>query len=112
MFAQERDRIRIGIWVEIATPSHGPLGWGPACRLPGGGVEDLGGGVLPQVRLHDARHTCATLMHLQGVPIALVAAWLGHADISFTMRTYVHAQADALELAARSFAARTSSADR
>ena len=32
---------------------------------------------VPQVRLHDARHTCATLMHLQGVPIALVAAWLG-----------------------------------
>jgi integrase len=50
-------------------------------------------------------------MHLQGVPIALVAAWLGHADISFTMRTYVHAQADALELAARSFAERTSSAE-
>jgi integrase len=59
---------------------------------------------VPQIRLHDARHTCATLMHLQGVPIALVAAWLGHADISFTMRTYVHAQPEALELAARSFA--------
>ena len=59
---------------------------------------------VPQIRLHDARHTCATLMHLQGVPIALVAAWLGHADVSFTMRTYVHAQPEALELAARSFA--------
>jgi len=47
---------------------------------------------VPQIRLHDARHTCATLMHLQGVPIALVAAWLGHADVSFTLRTYVHAQ--------------------
>jgi Phage integrase family len=57
---------------------------------------------VPQIRLHDARHTCATLMHLQGVPIALVAAWLGHADVSFTLRTYVHAQPDALELAARS----------
>ena len=59
---------------------------------------------VPQVRLHDARHTCAPLMHLQGVPIALVAAWLGHADVSFTLRTYVHAQPDALGLAARSFA--------
>ena len=59
---------------------------------------------VPQIRLHDARHTCATLMHLQGVPIALVAAWLGHADVSFTMRTYVHAQPEALTLAARSFA--------
>jgi integrase len=59
---------------------------------------------VPQVRLHDARHTCATLMHLQGVPIALLAAWLGHADVSFTLRTYLHAQPEALELAARSFA--------
>jgi len=65
---------------------------------------------VPQVRLHHARHTCATLMHLQGVPIALVAAWLGHADVSFTLRTYVHAQPEALELAARSFAPPTSSA--
>jgi integrase len=58
---------------------------------------------VPQIRLHDARHTCATLMHLQGVPIALVAAWLGHADVSFTLRTYVHAQPEALAVAARSF---------
>ncbi|WP_424751760.1 site-specific integrase [Mycobacterium sp.] len=64
---------------------------------------------VPLVRLHDARHTCATLMHLQGVPIVLVAAWLGHADVSFTLRTYVHAQPEALELAARSFAPPTSS---
>jgi len=69
-------------------------------------IKDLD---VPQVRLHDARHTCATLMHLQGVPIALVAAWLGHADVSFTLRTYVHAQPEALELAARSFAPPTSS---
>jgi integrase len=65
---------------------------------------------VPQVRLHDARHTCATLMHLQGDPIALVAAWLGHADVSFTLRTYVHAQPEALNLAASSFAPPTSSA--
>jgi integrase len=70
-------------------------------------IKDL---EVPQVRLHDARHTCPTLMHLQGVPIALVAAWLGHADVSFTLRTYVHAQPEALELAARSFAPPTSSA--
>jgi integrase len=66
-----------------------------------GAIREL---AVRQIRLHDARHTCATLMHLQGVPIALVAAWLGHADVSFTMRTYVHAQPEALELAARSFA--------
>ncbi len=51
---------------------------------------------VPLIRLHDTRHTCATLVHLQGVPIALVAAWLGHADVSFTLRTCVHAQPEAL----------------
>lgn len=48
-----------------------------------------------RIRLHDARHTCGTLMHLQGVPIAVIAAWLGHADAAFTMRTYVHSQDEA-----------------
>ena len=40
-------------------------------------LKDLG---IPAVRLHDARHSCATLMHLRGVPIAVIAAWLGHAS--------------------------------
>lgn len=34
---------------------------------------------VPRIRLHDARHTCGTTMHLQGVPAAVIAAWLGHA---------------------------------
>jgi integrase len=45
---------------------------------------------LPHVRLHDARHSCATLMHQRGVPLAVIAAWLGHTDASFTLRTYAH----------------------
>jgi integrase len=53
-----------------------------------------------RIRLHDARHTCGTLMHLHGVPVAVISAWLGHADPAFTMRTYVHAQNDALGTAA------------
>jgi integrase len=39
-------------------------------------------------------------MHVRGVPIAVISAWLGHADPAFTMRTYVHAQNDALKGAA------------
>lgn len=70
-------------------------------RLWQSAIKDLD---VPHIRLHDARHTCATLMHLQGVPIVLVAAWLGHADVSFTLRTYVHAQPEALAVAAQSFA--------
>jgi integrase len=53
-----------------------------------------------RIRLHDARHTCGTLMHLEGVPTAVIAAWLEHASPAFTMRTYVHSQHDALRHAA------------
>jgi integrase len=58
---------------------------------------------IPRVRLHDARHSCATLMHLRGVPIAVIAAWLGHASAAFTMSVYAHSQDDALKAAASSF---------
>jgi integrase len=53
-----------------------------------------------RIRLHDARHTCGTLMHLQKVPIAVISKWLGHATADFTMRTYIHAQDEALRDAA------------
>jgi integrase len=53
-----------------------------------------------RIRLHDARHSCASIMHAQAIPIAVIAAWLGHADPAFTMRTYVHAQNDAFNVAA------------
>jgi integrase len=66
---------------------------------------------VPQIRLHDARHTCATSMTLQRVPLVLVSAWLGHADVAFTMRTYVHSQPEALREAAESFSRRDSGAD-
>lgn len=57
---------------------------------------------IPRVRLHDARHSCATLMHLQGVPIAVIAAWLGHSSAAFTMATYAHSQDEALKVAGQS----------
>lgn len=51
---------------------------------------------VPVVRLHDARHSCLTLMHLAGVPIAVVSAWAGHHSAAFTLATYVHSQDAAL----------------
>jgi integrase len=51
------------------------------------------------IKLHAARHTCATLMHLQGVPVAVIAAWIGHKDATLTMRLYAHSQAEALKAA-------------
>lgn len=55
------------------------------------------------VRLHDARHTCGTLMHLKNVPTALIAQWLGHSSKAFTLQTYVNPHRDALATAAQSF---------
>jgi len=60
----------------------------------------VGAGVR-RIRLHDARHTCGTLMHLQGVPTAVIAAWLGHTNAAFTMLVYVHSQNPALKDAAQ-----------
>jgi integrase len=51
------------------------------------------------MKLHAARHTCATLMHLSGVPVAVIAAWIGHNDASLTMKLYAHSQDDALKAA-------------
>jgi integrase len=55
-----------------------------------------------RVRLHDARDSCATFMHLRQVPIAVIAAWLGHASAAFTLSVYAHSQDDALKAAAGS----------
>ncbi|OBG94394.1 hypothetical protein A5697_26270 [Mycobacterium sp. E3251] len=54
---------------------------------------------IRHIKLHAARHTCATLMHLQGVTVAVIAAWIGHKDASLTMRLYAHSQDDALTAA-------------
>ena len=62
-------------------------------------VKDAG---VRHIKLHAARHTCATLMHLSGVPAAVIAAWIGHKDASLTMRLYAHSQADALKAAGAS----------
>ncbi|BCO40590.1 integrase [Mycobacterium paraintracellulare] len=61
-------------------------------------------GVRP-IRLHDARHSCGTALHLRGVPLAVIAKWLGHADPATTARLYTHSQDDALKAAGQSLGA-------
>lgn len=43
---------------------------------------------LPRVRFHDLRHTAATLMLAEGVPLAVIAEWLGHSGIAITAAHY------------------------
>lgn len=52
-----------------------------------------------KVRLYDARHACLTYLATHGVPDVIVSAWAGHADLSFTKRTYVHPSASDLNAA-------------
>jgi integrase len=45
---------------------------------------------LPDIRLYDLRHTCATLLLTKGTDIKTVSEWLGHANPDETLRTYAH----------------------
>jgi integrase len=45
---------------------------------------------LPQIRFHDLRHTCATILLMAGKHPKYVQELLGHASISITLDTYSH----------------------
>ena len=50
-------------------------------------VKEIG---LPVINFHGLRHTNATLLISQNIDVAVVAARLGHAQISTTFNFYVH----------------------
>jgi integrase len=43
---------------------------------------------LPRIRFHDIRHTHASLLLKEGVPVKVVSERLGHATPSFTLDVY------------------------
>ena len=51
-------------------------------------------------RLHDLRHTCATLLLRQGVNPKFVQELLGHGDVSLTLNVYSHILPDMGDIAA------------
>jgi integrase len=54
--------------------------WKPLLRRAG----------LPDIRFHDLRHTCATLLLTKGVHPKIVSEMLGHSSIAITLDTYSH----------------------
>lgn len=46
---------------------------------------------LPQLRLHDLRHTVASNLLSMGFSVVQVAEWLGHSTSATTLRFYAHA---------------------
>jgi len=60
---------------------------------------------LPRIRLHDLRHTHATIAIQAGVPTKVISERLGHESPAFTLKQYAHVipgmQADAAAEIAR-----------
>ena len=53
---------------------------------------------LREIRFHDLRHTCASLLlnkgKTNGVTLKDIQVWLGHSDFSTTANTYSHLDAN------------------
>lgn len=54
---------------------------------------------VPAIRVHDTRHTAATMMLRAGVPPKIVSERLGHANIGITLDTYSHVLPDMQDIA-------------
>ena len=55
---------------------------------------------LRKIRFHDLRHSCASLLLKQGVPMKQIQEWLGHSDISTTANIYAHLDCQSKQLSA------------
>ena len=49
---------------------------------------------LRQIRFHDLRHSCASLLVANGFTLKDIQEWLGHADIQTTANIYAHLDAE------------------
>src|SRR5215208_2203165 len=65
----------------------------------------LKGAGLPDIRMYDLRHTCATLLLAANVPAKVVQERLGHSSISITLDCYSHVLPDMQDKATEAFEA-------
>ena len=83
------------------TSSSAPTGASPSTRRrPREWKQLLRDAGVREARLHDARHTAATLLLLQGVDIRTVMAIMGWTEMA-TAQRYVHAVDELRHEAAR-----------
>lgn len=104
---QEQERLAAQeAWEEhglvFAQPDGRPIDNGSDWKAWKDLLRDAG---VRDARLHDARHTAATLMLLQGVPARVAMQVLGHSQIGLTLGTYSQVVPELAEEAARRVAA-------
>ena len=102
--AQLKERLALGLRPKddslvFAEPDGTPLHPDPY-RLTFNRL--VAGAGVPRIRLHDLRHTHATILLKAGVPAKVVSERLGHSNVAFTMSVYQHIlpgmQADAAHI--------------
>ena len=60
---------------------------------------------LRHIRFHDLRHTCASLLLQNGIPMKAIQEWLGHSTFEVTANTYAHLDYSSKERSARQISA-------
>jgi integrase len=69
---------------------HDALRWGESHQLrPMRDASDRAK-IRPAVSFHILRHTCGSLLAMNGVPMGVIAQQLGHADTRMTEKHYAH----------------------
>ena len=71
----------------FATQTGRPLSPRNVLREFGKLVDRAG---IPKIRFHDLRHTHATILLNEGVPISVVSERLGHSTPTTTLNVYAH----------------------
>lgn len=78
--------------------------WGRAWHMRSIGrhlADACGRAEIPLVTFHTLRHSAATFMLMDGVPLHTVSKWLGHSSVGLTSQLYGHVLTDSLREAAK-----------
>ena len=65
-------------------------GWGKSDQFRAMGEACTAARITPAISFHVLRHTYASRLARNGVPMAVIAAQLGHSDTRMTERHYAH----------------------
>lgn len=94
-----REQKKSGV-VPYAFGSNDPPSTQSIARAFSAGIEAAG---VRKIRIHDLRHSCASLLISRGVSIVAVSKRLGHSTVEQTLNTYAHMLPDDNRLSLSAF---------